>query len=75
MHMTGSTFVSIDELELHLHPNWSLRLLRALKNMVATRPISVIFTTHSPEIIRAFAHEEPEEDLRKGGHLIEHEEL
>ena len=75
MHMTGSTFVSIDELELHLHPNWSLRLLRTLKNMAATRPISVIFTTHSPEIIRAFAHEEPEEGLRKGGHLIEHEEL
>ena len=75
MHMTGSTFVSIDELELHLHPNWSLRLLRALKNMVATRPVSVIFTTHSPEIVRTFAHEEPEEGLRKGGHLIEHEEL
>ena len=75
MHMTGSTFVSIDELELHLHPNWSLRLLRTLKYMAATRPVSVIFTTHSPEIIRAFAHEEPEEGLRKGGHLIEYEEL
>ena len=75
MHTTGNTFVLIDELELHLHPNWSLGLLRTLKSIVEHRSVNVIFTTHSPEIIRAFAHEQKEEGLRKGGHLIEHEEL
>ena len=75
MHTTGSTFVLIDELELHLHPNWSLGLLKTLKNIVENRSVDVIFTTHSPEIIRAFAHEQKEEGLRKGGHVIEHEEL
>lgn len=75
MHMTGNTFVVIDELELHLHPNWSLGLLKTLKSVVATRPVSVIFTTHSPELIRAFAHEQEEDGLRKGGHIIEIEEL
>ena len=75
MHTMGNTFVLIDELELHLHPNWSLGLLKTLKNIVKNRSVDVIFTTHSPEIIRAFAHEQHEEGLRKGGHLIEHEEL
>ncbi len=75
MHMTGNTIVLIDELELHLHPNWSLGLLETLKRIVSTRSVSVIFTTHSPEIIREYAHDRVEEGLRKGGHIIEYEEL
>ena len=74
-HMTGETLVLIDELELHLHPNWAIGLLKTLKNIVATRSVSVIFTTHSPEIIRLFAHDEEEQFLQKGGHIISREEL
>lgn len=74
-HMTGETFVLIDELELHLHPNWSIGLLKTLKDIVATRPVSVIFTTHSPEIIRIFAHHEDEQGLQKGGHIISQDEM
>lgn len=74
-HMTGCTFLVIDEIELHLHPNWTLGLLNTLKRYAATRPVSVIFTTHSPELIEAFGIEINEQGLKKGGHIIDTEEL
>ena len=74
-HMTGSTLLLIDEIDLHLHPNWRIKLLQNLKKLVVERAISVIFTTHSTEVIDAFAIEDEETGIEKGGHIIEREEL
>jgi|GEM_PF-1776731 len=75
-HMTGNTVVVIDELDLHLHPIWRIRLLRALKALAKEyQGLSFIFTTHLPELIRDYAHECPEEGLIKIGHVISESEL
>ncbi len=70
-HMTLNTILLIDELEVHLHPNMQHRLLRILKQLAIDNPgLTIISTTHSREILRAFAHEIEEKGLVKGGHII-----
>lgn len=70
-HMTLNTILLIDELEVHLHPNMQHRLLKLLKQLAIDNPgLTIIATTHSREILRAFAHEIEEKGLIKGGHII-----
>ena len=48
--------VLIDELDLHLHPNWQRRIVEDLKN---TFPgIQFVATTHSPFIIQSLKEDE-----------------
>ena len=72
--MTGNSVVLIDEVEMHLHSGWVLRFVEGIKRLLRDVPsLSVIFTTHSRELVRLFDHHIPEEGLVKGGHIIEHE--
>ena len=72
--MTRNSVVLIDEVEMHLHSGWLLRFIEGIKDLLrATPSLSVIFTTHSRELIRLFDHHIPEDGLVKGGHIIEHE--
>jgi len=48
--------VLIDELDLHLHPNWQRRIVEDLKNTFPN--IQFIATTHSPFIIQSLRAEE-----------------
>ncbi len=48
--------VLIDELDLHLHPNWQRRIVDDLKNTFPN--IQFIATTHSPFIIQSLRAEE-----------------
>ncbi len=48
--------VLIDEIDLHLHPNWQRRIVNDLKN--AFPKIQFIATTHSPFIIQSLKSEE-----------------
>ncbi|RJF77506.1 hypothetical protein D3877_27415 [Azospirillum cavernae] len=71
-HKTGSTILMIDEMENHLHPNWQYRLMNLLKDWIRQWPdLTVIATTHNPEMLEAFEFDRPEEGLVKGGYLIE----
>jgi predicted ATPase len=71
-HMTYNTLLLIDEMEVHLHPNMQHRLLNLLKQLAKDNPgMTIIASTHSREILMAFAFEIREAGLRKGGHLIE----
>jgi len=71
-HRSGSTILMIDEMETHLHPRWQHRVMTMLKDWIRQWPdLTIIATTHQPEMMDAFAFERPEADLVKGGHLIE----
>jgi energy-coupling factor transporter ATP-binding protein EcfA2 len=71
-HKTGSTILMIDEMENHLHPKWQYRLMNLLKDWIRKWPdLTVIATTHTPEMLEAFEFERSEEGLVKGGYLIE----
>ncbi len=71
-HMTSNTILLIDEMDLHLHSKLQHRLLNLLKDLVREQQgLTVIASTHSREILRAFAFEVREQGLRKGGHIIE----
>lgn len=73
-HMTRNTIILIDEIEAHLHSKWMNRMFQALKSLVRNDPrLSVIFTTHSRELIEVFDHTLAEEGIAKGGYLIEDE--
>lgn len=75
-HMTESTILLIDELDIHLHPKWQHALLRLLKRWVQENPnLTVITTTHQPDIIEAFDVDRKETGLIKGGYIIEASEL
>jgi predicted ATPase len=45
----------IDELELALHPRAQVGLVRHLEKVAADKGLTVIFSTHSPSLIRAVA--------------------
>ena len=47
-----SLLVVIDELELGLHEEAQRRLVSELKNLAESRHIQLIFTTHSPAVLR-----------------------
>lgn len=54
--LAGEGIVLIDELELHLHPNWQLKIVNALK---ATFPnVQFIATTHSPKVITSLEQQD-----------------
>ena len=73
-HMTSNTILLIDEMDVHLHSKWQHKILNWLKDMAITYPgLTIISSTHSREIIRAFAFEVEEKGLRKSGYLIEND--
>ncbi|MBK8517489.1 MAG: AAA family ATPase [Saprospiraceae bacterium] len=47
--LNGEGIVLIDELELHLHPNWQLKIVNALKTTFPN--VQFIATTHSPLVL------------------------
>lgn len=70
--MTRNTIILIDEVDTHLHSQWMNRLFQALKRLLQTNPrLSVVFTTHSRELVRVFDHTLVEPGLVKGGYLVE----
>lgn len=72
VHMTRSTILVIDEMDIHLHSKWQHRLLNVLKQMAKDHPgITIVASSHSREIIPAFGHDIPEKGLRKAGEIIE----
>lgn len=75
-HRSGSTILLIDELETHLHPKWQHRVMKMLKAWIREWPdLTVIATTHQPEMLDAFAFERTEEGLVKAGYLIDKKDL
>ena len=48
--------VLVDEIDLHLHPTWQVRLIPALKSVFPR--LQFIATTHSPMVLPALAAEE-----------------
>lgn len=71
-YTTAHTIVLVDEIELHLHTRWVHRMFRLLKDMLREHVgLTLIFTTHDRELIRAFEFETPEPGLIKGGYLID----
>jgi predicted ATP-binding protein involved in virulence len=48
--------VLIDELDLHLHPNWQKRIVSDLKNVFQN--VQFIATTHSPFIVQSLKSDE-----------------
>ena len=72
-HMTRNTIILIDELDIHLHTRWLQRLLNQLKQMAKDffPGLTIIVSSHSRELLESFAFEVEEENLRKGGHIIE----
>src|SRR6185295_9739580 len=50
----GSLLLVIDEIELGLHEEAQLRLVRELKELCATRHIQVVCTTHSARVLHPF---------------------
>ncbi|HMG16214.1 MAG TPA: AAA family ATPase [Saprospiraceae bacterium] len=53
--LDGEGVVLIDELELHLHPNWQRLIVSALTNVFPN--VQFIFTTHSPLILSGIERE------------------
>lgn len=47
--LTCSGIVLIDEIELHLHPEWQRKIIHALRNTFPN--IQFIITTHSPQVL------------------------
>lgn len=54
---TGSLFLVIDEIELGLHEEAQVQMIRELKKVCAKRHIQIICTTHSPRILGALPPE------------------
>jgi predicted ATP-binding protein involved in virulence len=60
--------IMIDELDLHLHPNWQRHVIKDLRN--AFPKLQFIITTHSPFIVQSVKAEELiilDEDISKDG--------
>lgn len=60
--------VMIDELDMHLHPNWQRRVVKDLKN--AFPNIQFVVTTHSPFIVQSLKSDELiiiDAEIRKDG--------
>lgn len=81
-HMTTNTIIVIDELDLHLHPNWERWAVRMLKALLrnewrgersADERFSVLFTTHSTAAMDEHRNDRPEQHLRKSAHILLHD--
>lgn len=72
-HMTRNTILLIDEPEVHLHRNWQYETLFTLLNLAKSHfpNVSVFMATHSERMMKAFALNIVEENLRKGAYIIE----
>ncbi|AFL74416.1 AAA family ATPase [Thiocystis violascens] len=71
-HSTRNTWVLVDEIDVHLHVRWQHKALNLMKEQVRRQPgTTVIAATHSIEILEAFPLDIHEEDLIKGGWIIE----
>ncbi len=72
-HMTRNTILLIDEPEVHLHRNMQYETLYALFKLAASHfpNVSVFIATHSERMMKAFALNLREENLRKGAYIIE----
>ncbi len=53
---SGQAFVLIDEIDVHLHPEWRLRVVEALRK--AFPLTQFLLTTHDPLVLRGLASEE-----------------
>ena len=70
--MTRNTWLLIDEVDLHLHPEWRRWAIVHLKELARRTPgLTVIFTAHSKEVLDWFDPEVDEPSLRKSGHIID----
>lgn len=68
IHMTQATIVLVDEVDIHVHPKWTNSLYDSLKQIVSRFPgTTLIFTTHSRELAKAFDHRRMETGIVKGG--------
>jgi len=72
-HMTQNTILLVDEPEVHLHRSWQYEALYTLTNLAKSHfpNVTVILATHSERIMKAFALDQEEENLRKGAYIIE----
>jgi len=72
-HMTRNTILLIDEPEVHLHRNWVYETLFNLTQLAKDHfpSVTIIIATHSERMMKAFGFEFEEENLRKGGYIIE----
>lgn len=72
-HMTRNTILLIDEPEVHLHRNWQYEALYAFSDLAKNHfpNVSVFMATHSERMMKAFALNIAEENLRKGAYIIE----
>lgn len=72
-HMTRNTILLVDEPEVHLHRNWQYETLFALMKLAKEHfpNVYVIMATHSERMMKAFAHNIVEQNLRKGAFIIE----
>ena len=72
-HMTRNTILLIDEPEVHLHRNWVYETLFNLTQLAKDHfpTLTVVIATHSERMMKAFGFEIEEENLRKGGYIIE----
>jgi len=72
-HMTRNTVLLIDEPEVHLHRNWQYETLFTLLNLAKSHfpNVNVYMATHSERMMKAFALNIIEENLRKGAYIIE----
>lgn len=50
-------FIFVDEVELALHPSSIIRLIQFLDDMISRDELTVLFSTHSSELIRKIAPE------------------
>lgn len=65
--LKGCGIVLIDEIDLHLHPNWQQAIIGTLRNTFPN--IQWVVTTHSPQIVSNI-HKEHIRILRKGQIVI-----
>jgi len=72
-HMTQNTILLVDEPEVHLHRSWQYEALFALMNVAKAHfpHVSVFLATHSERMMKAFALNLAEHNLRKGAYIIE----
>lgn len=71
IHKTQNTVVLLDEVDLHLHPEWERRIVYQLKQVVSRSPgLTIIMSSHSHDVLERFDVHAPEPPLRKGGELL-----
>ncbi|WP_295431256.1 AAA family ATPase [uncultured Thiodictyon sp.] len=72
-HMTQNTIVLVDEPEVHLHRSLQYDVLYTLTNLAQQHfpHVAVFLATHSERMMKAYALNQAEHNLRKGAYIIE----